>query len=80
MPAYSFEALDAQGATQKGLIDADTAKAARSLLRGRGLVPLAVDPAVATGTLRNEGLNITLFGGRTFGATGLAVWLSLIHI
>ena len=74
MPAYSFEALDAQGATQKGLIDADTAKAARSLLRGRGLVPLAVDPAVATGTLRNEGLNITLFGGRTFGATGLAVW------
>ncbi|MBL8386789.1 MAG: type II secretion system inner membrane protein GspF [Hydrogenophaga sp.] len=74
MPAYSFEALDAQGATQKGLIDADTAKAARSLLRGRGLVPLAVEPAVATGTLRNEGLNITLFAGRTFGATGLTVW------
>jgi general secretion pathway protein F len=74
MPAYSFEALDAQGATQKGLIDADTAKAARSMLRGRGLVPLAVDPAVASGTLRNEGLNITLFGGRTFGANGLTVW------
>ncbi|MGM9426892.1 type II secretion system inner membrane protein GspF [Hydrogenophaga sp. MI9] len=74
MPAYSFEALDAQGATQKGLIDAETAKAARTMLRGRGLVPLAVDPAVGNGTQRNEGLNITLFGGRTFGATGLAVW------
>ena len=74
MPAYSFEALDAQGATQKGLIDAETAKAARSMLRGRGLVPLAVDPAVNTGTLRDDGLNITLFGGRTYGATGLAVW------
>ncbi|MFP8779412.1 type II secretion system inner membrane protein GspF [Hydrogenophaga sp. RWCD_12] len=74
MPAYSFEALDAQGATQKGLIDAETAKAARTMLRGRGLVPLAVDPAVAAGNANNEGLNITLFGGRTFSATGLAVW------
>ena len=74
MPAYSFEALDAQGATQKGLIDAETAKAARTMLRGRGLVPLAVDPAVTAGNSNGEGLNITLFGGRTFSATGLAVW------
>ena len=40
MPAYTFEALDAQGATQKGLIDADTARSARSMLRARALVPL----------------------------------------
>ena len=42
MPAYTFEALDAQGATHKGLIDADTSKAARSQLRARALVPLSV--------------------------------------
>ena len=33
MPAYSFEALSANGETRKGTIDADSAKAARSLLR-----------------------------------------------
>ena len=75
MPAYSFEALDARGATQKGLIDADTAKAARSLLRARALVPIAVEPAVnAPGESGGSGLNITLWGGRVFNATGLAVW------
>ena len=46
MPAFSFEALDAQGQTRKGLLEADTAKAARSLLRAQALVPLAVGEAV----------------------------------
>ncbi|MCW5669827.1 MAG: type II secretion system inner membrane protein GspF [Hydrogenophaga sp.] len=75
MPAYTFEALDAQGATQKGLIDADTARAARSMLRARALVPLLVEPAAgAQGSSAAKGLNITLWGGRAFSATTLAVW------
>ena len=75
MPAYTFEALDAQGATQKGLIDADTARSARSLLRARALVPLLVEPATGGGTnVKGSGLNITLWGGRVFSATTLAVW------
>jgi general secretion pathway protein F len=75
MPAYTFEALDAQGVTHKGLIDADTAKAARSLLRARALVPMAVEPAVNTpGEAGGSGLNVTLWGGHVFNATGLAVW------
>ena len=75
MPAYTFEALDAQGATQKGLIDADTARAARSLLRARALVPLLVEPATAAGgEPQAKGLNITLWGGGVFNATTLAVW------
>jgi general secretion pathway protein F len=75
MPAYTFEALDAQGITHKGLIDADTAKAARSLLRARALVPMAVEPAVNTpGEAGGSGLNVTLWGGHVFNATGLAVW------
>ena len=40
MPAYAFEALTAAGQTEKGLLEAETARAARSLLRSRGLVPL----------------------------------------
>lgn len=75
MPAYSFEALDAQGATQKGLIDADTARAARGMLRARALVPILVEPATGAGSrARAGGLNITLWGGRVFNATALAVW------
>ena len=35
MPAYTFEAVDANGVTHKGVIDADTARAARGLLRDR---------------------------------------------
>ena len=75
MPAYSYEAIDAKGATHKGLIDADTAKAARSLLRARALVPLAVEPAVNVGADgKGTGLNTTLWGGHVFNATGLSVW------
>ena len=45
MPAYAFEALTAAGQTEKGLLEAETARAARSLLRSRGLVPLTVEAA-----------------------------------
>lgn len=76
MPAYTFEALDADGQTHKGLIDADTARAARSQLRARALVPLAVEPASATASTGSggKGLNVTLWGGRVFNATALGVW------
>lgn len=75
MPAYTFEALDAQGATHKGLIDADTVKAARSQLRARALVPLSVEPATGSASdTGGTGLNRTLWGGQVFSATALAVW------
>jgi general secretion pathway protein F len=75
MPAYTFEALDAQGATQKGLIDADTARAARTQLRARGLVPLQVEPAAASASgASGQGLRRELWASRVFNATALAVW------
>jgi general secretion pathway protein F len=73
MPAYAFEALDAEGATRKGVIEADTAKAARGLLRGRALVPLEVRP-VASGEASVTGGQRVLFRRPVFGATGLAIW------
>lgn len=42
MPAYSYQALDAQGRTQRGVLQSDTPRAARGVLRERGLHPLEV--------------------------------------
>ncbi len=75
MPAYSFEAMQHDGKVRRGVIEADTAKAARSLLRTQALVPLDVNPvtAVAPGAPRSV-LNTPLFGGRVFNSTRLAIW------
>ena len=74
MPAYAFEALTATGQTEKGLLEAETARAARSLLRSRGLVPLTVEAASATSGEQASGLNRTLWSSRVYNAAGLAVW------
>ncbi len=45
MAAFAYKALDAKGRNKKGIIEADTAKAARSLLRDKGLIPVDVQTA-----------------------------------
>ncbi|MBE7417259.1 MAG: type II secretion system inner membrane protein GspF [Ideonella sp.] len=70
MPAYRFEALDAQGKPRTGLLEGDNAKAVRSQLRGQGLVPIAVE-AVAAALGADARVRFTR---RTFNATSLAVW------
>ena len=42
MPAFSYEAVDETGLTKKGVVNADSARAARGELRGMGLTPLSV--------------------------------------
>lgn len=76
MPVYSFEAISAAGDTRKGVIDADSAKAARSLLRAQALVPLKVEPVSAQAGAA-EKANTGGVGRsyrRVFGATALAIW------
>jgi general secretion pathway protein F len=43
MPAFRYEAVDAGGATKKGVLNADSARSARADLRTQGLLPLKVD-------------------------------------
>jgi general secretion pathway protein F len=45
MPAFRFEAIDAAGKAQRGVVEADSARAARGQLRTQGLTPLTVEPA-----------------------------------
>ena len=75
MPAFSFEAPDAQGQTRKGVLEADTAKAARGQLRAQALVPLAVQP-VDAGQAAGASAHWSqrLFTRAAFSATALAVW------
>ncbi len=72
MPAFAFEALSADGHTRKGTIEADSAKAARSLLRAQALVPLKVEALAATSTTDNSG--VVFFKRRVFSANALSVW------
>ena len=78
MPAYSFEALDANGSTRKGVIEADTAKAARGLLRAQSLVPLGLEPvgpgAPGTANASTGSQGTTLWRARVFNATALTIW------
>lgn len=54
MPAFDYQALTAAGRTEKGVLQADTARAARALLRERGLTPLAVEEVAAAAVERQR--------------------------
>jgi len=44
MPAFRYEAIASSGKSEKGVIEADSARAARQLLRDRALLPVSIDP------------------------------------
>lgn len=73
MPAYRYDALDADGKAAKGLVEADSAKAARSQLRSRALVPLSVTPVADAATAAGPAGGAR-FIGRVFSRAGLTVW------
>lgn len=59
MPAYRYQAADAAGVLYRGIIDADSSRQARAIIRERGQTPIEV---VALSTEQNAG-HINL-GGR----------------
>ena len=63
MAAFEYQAVDADGKTRKGLIEADTARQARQQLRGMSLMPLAIDEVTSreqkgTRRKRRDKLNV----------------------
>ena len=63
MGAFEYQALDAEGKTQKGLIEADTAKQARQQLRGMSLMPLKigeVSQTILNGEIKSRGDKINV--------------------
>jgi general secretion pathway protein F len=59
MPAFRYEAVDTGGVTRKGVLNADSPRAARADLRLQGLTPLAVEAIAAqvddSGVARSRG-------------------------
>lgn len=55
MSGFEYSALDVRGRETRGVVEADTERHARSLLRERGLAPLAVEGIRAPGTQRGLG-------------------------
>ncbi len=59
MAAFEFQAMDAAGKAQKGVLEGDTARQVRAKLRERGWIPLQVDEVVErarrAGTMRRRG-------------------------
>jgi general secretion pathway protein F len=74
MPAYSFEALQNDGALRKGVVEADSAKAARTQLRAQSLVPLMVQALGPDGTEKKSIWQLEIGSRKCFSAQELAVW------
>ena len=75
MPVYSFEAISSEGTTRQGVIEADSAKAARGQLRAQALVPIKVEPVSAQqGASSLQSRTLARRGKRVFGPTALAIW------
>ena len=62
MAAYEYIALDARGKQKKGVLEADSVRQIRQLLRDQGLVPLEVDAAREQRS--SSGLSLANFGRR----------------
>lgn len=74
MPAYSYEALEKDGALRKGVIEADSAKAARSQLRSLALVPLSVKALGVSKQMTQSIWQYNFGSHQCFSPNALAVW------
>ncbi len=52
MPVYRFEALDQGGRSESGIVEADSLRQARALLRARGLIPFSLATPKESGARR----------------------------
>jgi len=96
VPAYEFEALDQTGRSKKGIVEGDSARQVRQILRDRSLAPLRVDLTSAANqrNINKTGASFDFFGSRlsvseralvtrqlaTLIAAGLSVEESLLAV
>lgn len=71
MGAFEYLALDRRGRETRGIIEGDTPRHVRGLLRERGMTPLEVSATKSQRHTESEGPRVS--GGASMGATDLAV-------
>jgi general secretion pathway protein F len=71
MPAFTYQALDPHGQTQAGVLEGDSERAVRQLLRKRSLIPLRV--ALVSKTSGSI-LHKELWKSRAFSSAALTLW------
>ena len=76
MAVFQYEAADTQGVLLHGVIEADSVRHANGLLKAQGLLPLEVNPAVASASSNKpgsaqkaSGLNTVLWAKAAFSET-----------
>lgn len=67
MPAYQYVAIDAQGKTEKGILEADSARQIRQQLREKSLLPVEVTP------IQKQNSGKRRFGQKNINAYDLAL-------
>jgi len=73
LAAYEFVALEANGRQKKGVLEADSGRQIRQMLRDQGLTPLSVDPArEAAAAARGAGFSFSF--GRGMSALDQALF------
>jgi general secretion pathway protein F len=68
MAAFSYAALDDSGKEQRGVLEADSSRQVRQILRDRGLAPLRIEPALKPA--QRQGLALS---GPSLGVGDLAL-------
>src|SRR5216117_3408775 len=69
MAVFEYAGLDGAGKATKGIIDADSPKAARTRLRKQGVFPTEVHEKTS-GATRGKGLNVEIDFGKYFQRVG----------
>lgn len=72
MAAFRYEALTDAGKSERGVIEADSARQARALVRARGLAPVSVDPISGDAALAANGKSRRMRGRLRTGELALA--------
>ena len=71
MPAFSYEAINIEGETRKGVMDAESARAARNILRSQNWIPLSVE---LVGQRNRSFADIELWRRKIFSSSALMIW------
>ena len=72
MAAFDYQAVDAKGKTKKGVIEGDTPRQVRGLLREQGLMPIEVTPCLAKKS-KTTGGNFVSGGNKKISASELSL-------